>query len=73
MSNQKTGMEWLRARMKNLGYKSLEEVAVDLGINRGNLYRYFTLQNSPSIAMLPVMCEVFNVKTDEMLRVLEVK
>lgn len=73
MSNQKTGMDWLRARMDKLGYTSLEQVAVELGINRGNLYRYFELENRPSIAMLPIMCEVFQVKTDEMLRVLEVK
>lgn len=72
MSNQKTGLEWLRARMDKLGYSSLEEVATELGINRGNLYRYFTLENRPSVAMLPVMCEVFKVKTDEVLRALEV-
>jgi transcriptional regulator with XRE-family HTH domain len=72
MTNQKTGMDWLRARMDKLGYTSLEEVAGQLGINRGNLYRYFTLENRPSIAMLPVLCEVFKVKTDEMLRALEV-
>jgi transcriptional regulator with XRE-family HTH domain len=72
MTNEKTGMDWLRARMENLDYTSLEEVAVELGINRGNLYRYFSLENRPSVAMLPVMCEVFKVKTDEVLRALEV-
>lgn len=72
MTNQKTGMDWLRARMDKLGYTSLEEVASELGINRGNLYRYFTLENRPSVAMLPALCEVFKVKTDEMLRALEV-
>jgi transcriptional regulator with XRE-family HTH domain len=73
MTNQKTGMEWLRARMDKLGYTSLEEVANDLGINRGNLYRYFALETKPSVAMLPPMCEVFRVRTDEILYALEVK
>ena len=72
VTNEKTGMDWLRARMEKLDYTSLEEVAVELGINRGNLYRYFSLENRPSVAMLPVMCEVFKVKTDEVLRALEV-
>jgi transcriptional regulator with XRE-family HTH domain len=72
MTNEKTGMDWLRARMEKLGYTSLEEVAAELGINRGNLYRYFSLENRPSVAMLPVMCGVFKVKTDEVLRALEV-
>ena len=36
----KTGLEWLRARMEKLGYNSLEEVAQEIQINRGNLYRY---------------------------------
>jgi len=73
VTNQLTGMPWLRQRMTTLKYTSLEQVAVDMGINRGNLYRYFALETRPSIAMLPVMTEVLGVKTDEMLRVLEVK
>lgn len=73
MTNQLTGMAWLRSRMDKLGHSSLESVAQEMGINRGNLYRYFTLETRPSIAMLPVMSEVLGVKTDEMLRVLEVK
>ena len=72
MINEKTGMDWLRARMEKLDYTSLEQVASEIGINRGNLYRYFTLETRPSVAMLPVMCEVLKVKTDEVLRALEV-
>ena len=34
-----TGLVWLRARMEKLGYNSLEEVANEIGINRGNLFR----------------------------------
>lgn len=64
--------KWLRQRMDDLGYTSLEQVAVAMGINRGNLYRYFTLETSPSIAMLPVFCEVLETDVNTMLRVLKV-
>ncbi len=51
-----TGLEWLRARMDKLGYNSLEEVAQEIQINRGNLYRYFSLETRPSVALLPNLC-----------------
>lgn len=68
---KKTGMPWLRDRMAKLGYTSLEEVANDIGINRGNLYRYFTLENKPSVALLPVMSTVLDVSYAEILKALE--
>jgi len=69
---QKTGMAWLRLRMEQLGYSTLEQVASDLGINRGNLYRYFSLQTRPSVALLPKFCKVFRTDADTMLRALGV-
>ena len=67
-----TGMKWLYDRMETLGYNSLEEVAQDMGINRGNLYRYFSLETRPSIVMLPIMCKVLKSNPTEMLRALKV-
>jgi hypothetical protein len=67
-----TGLVWLRTRMDELGYGSLEEVAVDLDINRGNLYRYFSLETKPSVAMLPPLCKVLRATPEEMLKALEV-
>lgn len=67
-----TGLVWLRTKMNELGYGSLEEVAVDLKINRGNLYRYFSLETKPSIAMLPPLCKVLQATPEEMLKALEV-
>ena len=74
MSKKKylTGMEWLRDRMDKLEYFSLQEVAEDVGINRGNLYRYFTLETKPSIAMMPPLCEVLHATWEELLVALEV-
>jgi len=71
MAKKKTGMEWLRSRMNRLGYRSLQEVAEEIGINRGNLYRYFSLETKPSVAMLPVLCEVLDASYEEVLKALE--
>jgi len=67
-----TGMSWLRKRMDELGYKSLEQVAVAVGINRGNLYRYFTLETRPSIAMVAPLCKVLKTDAVTLLKVLDV-
>lgn len=73
MKSQKlTGMSWLRARMDDLGYTSLDDVAVRAGINRGNLFRYFTLETVPSMALLPDLCQVLDVSPEELLRALEI-
>lgn len=67
-----TGLEWLRARMEKLGYRTLEEVAQELQINRGNLYRYFSLETRPSVALLPDLCRVFKASPAEVLKALEI-
>ena len=71
-SQKLTGMSWLRARMDDLGYSSLDDVAVKVGINRGNLFRYFTLETVPSMALLPDLCRVLDVSPEELLRALEI-
>jgi transcriptional regulator with XRE-family HTH domain len=72
MKNHMTGMFWLRARMDHLGYESLDAVALKVGINRGNLFRYFTLETVPSMALLPDLCRVLDVSPEELLRALEI-
>jgi len=71
-ASSKTGLEWLRARMDKLGYKSLEEVAQEIQINRGNLYRYFSLETRPSVALLPDLCRVLKASPAEVLKALEI-
>ncbi len=68
----KTGLEWLRARMEKLGYSSLEDVAQELQINRGNLYRYFSLETRPSVALLPDLCRVLKASPSDVLKALEI-
>ncbi len=67
-----TGLEWLRARMDKLGYNSLEEVAQEIHINRGNLYRYFSLETRPSVALLPNLCHALKASPAEILKALEI-
>ena len=67
-----TGLEWLRARMDKLGYNSLEEVAQEIHINRGNLYRYFSLETRPSVALLPNLCNALKASPVEILKALEI-
>jgi len=71
-SSNKTGLEWLRARMEKLGFNSLEEVAQEIQINRGNLYRYFSLETRPSVALLPDLCRVLKSSPAEILKALEI-
>lgn len=71
-AQHKTGLEWLRARMDKLGYTSLESVAREIGINRGNLYRYFSLETRPSVALLPDLCSALKASPADVLRALEI-
>lgn len=71
-ADSKTGLEWLRARMEKLNYNSLEEVAQEIQINRGNLYRYFSLETRPSVALLPNLCRVLKASPAEVLKALKI-
>lgn len=58
---------WLRDRMTKLGYTSLEQVAAETGINRGNIYRYFTQEQRPSVALVEPLCQVLKVSPQALL------
>lgn len=67
-----TGMPWLRTRMDELEYSSLQQVAEQIGVNRGNLWRYFMLETRPSVALLPAICKALDSTPQDVLRALEV-
>jgi transcriptional regulator with XRE-family HTH domain len=67
------GMDWLHSRMTDLGMSSLEEVAQACGINRGTLYRYFSLEQRPSIDQLPALCDGLKSSPLEVLRALKIQ
>jgi transcriptional regulator with XRE-family HTH domain len=67
------GMDWLHERMQSLGLSSLEQVAERCGLNRGNLYRYFSFETRPSIDVLPPLCEGLKSSPEEVLRALGIQ
>ena len=58
---------WLRERMDKLGFTSLEQVAAETGINRGNIYRYFTQEQRPSVALVDQLCQALKVTPQVLL------
>ena len=66
-------MEWLHQKMEQMGLTSLEEVAKRCGLNRGNLYRYFSFETRPSIDVLPGLCEGLASSPEEVLRALGIQ
>jgi hypothetical protein len=68
-----TGMAWLRYRMDQCGYTSLQQVAEAADLNRGNLWRYFMLETRPSIDVLPRLGEALDASIYDVLAALEVE
>lgn len=62
-----TGMEWLSARMQVAGIRSLEELQLRSGINKGTLSKYFRHLQSPSVAVIPALCQALNVSPEDLL------
>jgi len=48
-------MDWLRATMNRRGF-TLNSLAEEIGINKGNIYRYFTQQQRPRVDVVPILC-----------------
>ncbi len=67
------GMEWLQERMTSLGMETLEDAAKACGLNRGNLYRYFSFETRPSIDVLPKLCEGLKASPLDVLRALGIQ
>jgi len=65
-------LEWLYARMDELGLHSLEEVSQRVGINRGTLYRYFTQSQRPGIGAVQPLCIALRIGPLLLLQVLGV-
>ena len=64
-------MDWLRATMKRRGL-TLDSFAVEIGINKGNIYRYFMHQQSPRINVVPLLCEALKTSPAVLLKQLGV-
>jgi DNA-binding Xre family transcriptional regulator len=59
-------MDWLRATMKKRGF-TLNSLAEEIGINKGNIYRYFTQQQRPRIDVVPILCDALKATPASLL------
>ncbi len=59
-------MDWLRATMTKRGF-TLNSLAEEIGINKGNIYRYFTQQQRPRVDVLPILCGALKVSPSALL------
>jgi transcriptional regulator with XRE-family HTH domain len=61
------GMPWLSDRMAKAGIKSLDELQLRSGINKGTLSKYFRHLQSPSVAVIPALCSALGVSPEDLL------
>jgi hypothetical protein len=67
------GLGWLYDRIETLGFSSLSEFAKHADLHKGNLYRYFSHETKPSIAVLPTLTKALQVPVATVLDVLGVQ
>jgi DNA-binding phage protein len=67
------GLSWLYDRIEALGFNSLSEFAKHADLHKGNLYRYFSHETKPSIAVLPTLTTALQTPVHTVLEVLGVK
>jgi transcriptional regulator with XRE-family HTH domain len=59
--------EWLNNRLAELSVQGLQGLADLTGIHKGTLSKYFRQAQSPSIAVLPALCEALQVSPETLL------
>ena len=62
------GVLWLQASMARAGFSSLDQLSQACGINKGTLSRYFRGIQSPSVHVIPPLCDALEVSPEELLR-----
>lgn len=68
-----TGNDWLKSKMEQLGFNSLQEAADACDLDKGTLYRYFAFETRPSIDVIPKLCKGFKVSPLEVLQALGIQ
>ena len=66
-ANAEEGLKWLHSRLDDLKYPSISAFAKQVGINKGNLYRYFTHESKPAVSQLPRLCKALEASAAEVL------
>jgi transcriptional regulator with XRE-family HTH domain len=68
-----TGHDWLKSKMEQIGFNSLQEAAEACDLDKGSLYRYFAFETRPSIDVIPKICKGFKVSPLEVLQALGIQ
>jgi transcriptional regulator with XRE-family HTH domain len=59
--------EWLNKRLAELSIPGLQGLSDLTGINKGTLSKYFRQAQSPSIAVVPQLCNALQVSPETLL------
>lgn len=65
--SQEESVEWLRARLSELGISGLDELQELSGIDKGSLSRYFRQERTPRIDVIAPLCESLKVSPETLL------
>ncbi|MFA5775583.1 MAG: helix-turn-helix transcriptional regulator [Ilumatobacteraceae bacterium] len=68
-----TGSDWLKFKMEQCGFKSLQQAADACGLDKGTLYRYFAIETRPSIDVIPKLCKGLKASPLEVLQALGIQ
>jgi transcriptional regulator with XRE-family HTH domain len=63
----KQSAQWLRMRMDECGYTSLDDLAVVAGIDKGNVSRIFRQLQRPRVDVLELLASALQVNVYELL------
>jgi transcriptional regulator with XRE-family HTH domain len=59
--------EWFRRRMTDAGLETLEDLAEAVGINKGNLSRYFRQETRPAVTVVGPLAEALDLAPETVL------
>jgi DNA-binding Xre family transcriptional regulator len=67
---KKDSYEWFISKYKELGYPSLNQFALAVGMPKSSLNRYFHLQRQIPSGTLGQLCKILKVSPEELLKII---
>jgi transcriptional regulator with XRE-family HTH domain len=59
--------DWFRRRMSESGHATLDELAEEVGINKGNLSRYFRQETRPAVTVVGPLAAALQLAPETVL------
>ena len=63
-------MDWLQTQLVRTNIKTISELSLRTGINKGTLSKYFNGLQRPSIDVVAPLCNALNVSPETLLKAL---